>query len=131
MYKRQNLAINTTASFQRSDRFAEVLALRRTAAAIDNAFIHSVHNSRLLTSSTPRRASVSAPTLLIHPNQSLWRRLAARQRDRVTGDYRTLTLPGAKNLPHIENPGAFVDAIAEFAGGLTDHAALRVGRRGV
>ncbi|WP_311200622.1 alpha/beta fold hydrolase [Corynebacterium sanguinis] len=128
---RANLAINTTASFQRSDRFAEVLTLRRTAAAIDNAFIHSVHNSRLLTSSTPRRASVSAPTLLIHPNQSLWRRLAARQRDRVTGDYRTLTLPGAKNLPHIENPGAFVDAIAEFAGGLTDNAALRVGRRGV
>ncbi|MGS1091073.1 alpha/beta fold hydrolase [Corynebacterium sanguinis] len=128
---RTNLTINTTAAFQRTDAFAEVLALRRTAAAIDNAFIHSVHNSRLLTSAAPRRAKVNAPTLLIHPGQSLWERLAARQRKRVDGDYRTLTLPGAKNLPHIENPGAFIDAVAEFARGLADDAALRINRRGV
>ncbi|WP_346727129.1 alpha/beta fold hydrolase [Corynebacterium qintianiae] len=120
---RDNLAINTTGAFQHSGRFNRVLELRRTAAAIDNAFIHSVHNSRLLTPPIAsfgrpgaRRAPVTAPVLLLHPPQSLWDRLVARQRRRARGEVRELSIPEAKNLPHIENPGGFVDAVARFAG---------------
>ncbi|SDM06234.1 Pimeloyl-ACP methyl ester carboxylesterase [Corynebacterium mycetoides] len=119
---RDNLVINTTSQFHGTARFDEVLNVRRTAADIDNAFVHSVHNSRLITpplvslsGSAANDAPVAAPTLLIHPGQSLWKPVVARQKARVTGTVRQLSVPGAKNLPHIENPAEFTAAVAQFA----------------
>lgn len=112
---RCDLQLNTTQAFQRSPTFEDVLRLRRTAAAIDNACVHALLNARLLTSSAPHRARVMAPTLLIHPAQSLWNRLVRRQRHRVDAAVEELTIADSKNLPHIENPAGFISAVAAFA----------------
>lgn len=114
-----SLTLNTAAGFRGGHRFGEVLALRRAAAEIDNAFPHAVHNSRLLTQTAgPRGAAVNAPTLLIHPPQGPWARIAPRQRSRVDAHVSEACVSGAKNLPHLENPAGFVDAVAGFARGL-------------
>ena len=112
---RDDLRLNTTSVFQHSPAFGQVLRLRRTAAGIDNACVHAVFNARLLTGSALRRARVTAPTLLIHPAQSLWDRLVKRQRRRVDATVEELTIADTKNLPHIENPADFVAAVADFA----------------
>ncbi|WP_235840728.1 alpha/beta fold hydrolase [Corynebacterium liangguodongii] len=113
---RRDLRANTAPPFQRSECFSRTLELRCTAASIDNAFSHSVVNSRLLTDApSPRGAKITAPVLAIRPEQSMWARIDASQRARTTSSYAQVSIPTAKNLPHVEDPAAFVDVVAAFA----------------
>ncbi|WIM67938.1 alpha/beta hydrolase [Corynebacterium breve] len=116
---RYEMLLNTTPSFQSTQRFGEFLQLRITAAGIGNAMPHIVHNSRLLTPKLriPLSASarVSAPTLLVHPPQGLWDHVAARSRARVDAPVEEVSIPGSKNLPHIEQPTRFVRFVANYA----------------
>lgn len=111
------LRINTTSAFQRSDRFARVLDLRRTAARIGTAAESGVHTTRVQAAPVALKwmdAPVAANTLLVHPSQGLWRQVSARAARRVTGSVTTTTIPGTKTMPHIEAPEALAGTVADF-----------------
>lgn len=117
---RRHLRLNTAPEFHRSPRFAETLELRRRAAAIGNTQPAITRNNRLLTSPVSVRsvnAQVTAPTLLIQPDQRVWGHLAARARARATGPVQSTAVPGARNLPQVENPAGFVTAVLRFLRG--------------
>lgn len=123
---RRELVLNTTSEFQRSPLFDEILDLRVTAASIGNALPHIVHNSRLLTPKLPllpgRDATVHAPTLLIHPPQKLWDHVNKRSRQRVRARIDETSIPGTKNIPHVERPEAFVETLATYLDYLDTHS---------
>jgi len=58
--------------------------------------------------------TVERPVLFIHAQQRLWnpvvRRAALRARHRFTAT----TVPGAKNLPHVEAPAEFVSTLGAW-----------------
>lgn len=116
---RRELRLNTLPSFHGTAEFEETLRLRVQAASIDNALRGIVHNTRMLTPkliAAPNKANVNArtqaPVLLVHPPQDVWRRIdeLSSARARVT----QTSIPDAKNVPHVENPAAFVDAVSSF-----------------
>ncbi|WP_235840481.1 alpha/beta fold hydrolase [Corynebacterium yudongzhengii] len=114
-------ALNTSARFHRTEAFQEMQTLRAKAGRIDRVPTAIVHTARVLMaplSLKHQKVKVCAPTLILHAPQSLWARLIDRTRERVApGTMLTATsLPGAKNLPHIEAPEAFVEAVASFLG---------------
>ncbi|WP_257183361.1 alpha/beta fold hydrolase [Corynebacterium cystitidis] len=115
---RSELTLNTAPLFQQSTLFDDLLELRVKAASIGNAKPHIVHNSRLLTPKLPlpsgSDATVHAPTLLIHPPQGAWDHVAKRSRARVQAPVAEVSIPQTKNLPQVENPGAFVDTLARY-----------------
>lgn len=120
---RRELLLNTTPDFHGTAEFAESLQLRIQAASIDHALRGIVANTRLLTPkllTLPRPAGRSAnaptdaPVLLIHPPQQVWASIDALSRKRVTGDCLHTSIPGTKNIPHLENPAGFVDTLARF-----------------
>lgn len=118
LYRRQ-LRLNTTGNFHRRTDFRQELQLRLTAANIANTGPSIVHNNRLLLTSLPLswlRAQVTSPTLLLYQTAGAWPHLAQRSRDRVVGGVtvRQITVPGTRNLPHLENPDGFVAAVLEF-----------------
>ncbi|MCQ4622605.1 alpha/beta fold hydrolase [Corynebacterium sp. CCUG 70398] len=118
---RSELTINTQPGFHRSDAFTETLALRVQAASIHNALRGIIHNSRMLTPkliSLPNKANANAPTLapvlLIHPPQDVWTRIDELSSARTRGPLARTSIPGAKNVPHVENPQGFVEALTNF-----------------
>ena len=118
---RRFLQVNTTPTFQRSTEFARLLDLRLKAARIGNTRPAAVHTARLLLSPVPRRmmnAKVTAPTLLIHPDQELWRHVNTRAEARVSARVDTAVVPGSKTMPHVETPAQFTDVVAGFLAGL-------------
>ncbi|WP_394282340.1 alpha/beta fold hydrolase [Corynebacterium sp.] len=122
----RELVLNTTPEFQRSPLFDEILDLRVKAASIGNALPHIVHNSRLLTPKLPLPtggdATVHAPTLLIHPPQKLWDYVTKRSRQRVRARVDETSIPGTKNIPHVEQPEAFVETLATYLDYLDTHS---------
>lgn len=112
---RRELALNTQPEFADAPEFEETLRLRVRAARIDNALRGIVRNTRLLTAS-PRTSTtlIDAPALLIHPSQTLWRDIDAASARRLTRAPDVASIPGTKNLPHIENPDGFVDQLVSF-----------------
>lgn len=113
----RHLKLNTAAEFHRSPRFEQVLELRRRAAAIGNTRPAILRNNRLLTAPVPAKwmnTRVSAPTLLIQPEQGAWPHLAARSAARTTGRLETVAVPGTKNLPQVEDPSGFVDTVLGY-----------------
>lgn len=116
-YRRQ-LRLNTTSEFAHRPAFREALQLRLTSAQIGNAQPAILRANRLLTAAMPARwlsAKVTAPTLLIQPPQRDWRHLTRRSRARITGPVEITHVPGTRNLPQLENPAGFVEAVADFA----------------
>lgn len=116
---RRHLRLNTTGDFARGPAFEEALLLRLTSAQISNAQQAIVRTNRLLTAAVSERwlsMRVTAPTLLVQPPQRAWRHLARRSRERVAGPVEVAHVPGTRNLPQLENPTGFVDAVADFAG---------------
>lgn len=122
VYRRQ-LALNTSAEFQNSPAFDENLSLRHRASRIGHTHPAIVRNNRLLASSVPARAidaKVTVPTLLLQPEQRTWRHLGSRSRRRVSSlsvrpaRAEITTIPGTKNLPHLEDPEGFIAAVQDF-----------------
>lgn len=118
LYRRQ-LRLNTTGNFHRRTNFRQELQLRLTAANIANTGSSIVHNNRLLLTSLPLnwlRAQVTSPTLLLYQAAGAWPHLAQRSRDRVARGVtaQQVAVPGARNLPHLENPEGFVTAVLDF-----------------
>lgn len=116
---RRHLRLNTTGDFARGPAFEEALLLRLTSAQISNAQQAIVRTNRLLTAAVSERwlsMRVTAPTLIVQPPQRAWRHLARRSRERVAGPVEVAHVPGTRNLPQLENPTGFVDAVADFAG---------------
>lgn len=112
---RWELALNTVSGFAGTPEFEETLNLRVRAARIDNALQSIVRNTRLLTASGRRDdALVSAPTLLVHPAQKVWRRIDAASSRRLAHTPVVVSIPGTKNVPHVENPNQFVEHLAAF-----------------
>lgn len=113
----RHLQLNTTTQFHRTLRFAEVLNTRLNAAAIGNTVTAAMHTGRILVAPMPLReisAEISADTLLIHPPQGLWKHVARRARARLSGSVEQESVPGAKNMPHIETPEAFAATVLDF-----------------
>lgn len=118
---RRFLQLNTMPAFQRSSDFGRLLDLRLKAARIGNSQTAAVHTARLLLSPVSLRvmnAEVTAPTLLIHPGQGLWRHVNARSAARVAARVETAVVPGSKVLPHVEAPAQFVRVVAGFLASL-------------
>ena len=57
---------------------------------------------------------IDAPTLLLHPRQSVWARIDTRAAKRLATPPTTDTVARTKNVPHVENPQGFVAALAAF-----------------
>ncbi len=114
---RRFLQQNTTSAFQRSSGFRKLLDLRLKATRIGNTQPAAVHTARMLLSPVSLRimnAQVSAPTLLIHPGQGLWRHVNSRASARVTARVETAVVTGAKTMPHVETPAQFVRVVTGF-----------------
>lgn len=119
VFYRRQLRLNTTADFHRSPEFATELATRLDSARIGNVGPAIMHNNRLLLSAVPLawlRTKVTAPTLLLYQRQGAWKHLLERAKTRVAPDtpVEQVTVPGTRNLPHLENPTAFVAAVLGF-----------------
>lgn len=114
---RRELTLNTTSSFAETAEFEETLRLRVKAARIDHALRGIVRNTRLLTAS-PRTSTtlICVPVLLIHPAQSVWHHVDAASARRLDHSPVVASIPGAKNVPHIENPEGFVERLCLFLG---------------
>lgn len=96
----------------------DVAQLRINAINIGHTFRGLVWNHRLLTAPLPVNsvnAHVDAPVLFIRANQQLWKPVIrrARRRAQLLTD---IHIPGTKNLPQIENPSAFADAVLRWYG---------------
>lgn len=109
-----HLRMNTAPQFRGED-FDTALDLRIKAANISHSARGIIWNNRLLTAVTPQkwlRARVDAPVLFIHAAQALWGPALTRARKRVRAEITPATIAGTKNLPHIENPAGFIDAVS-------------------
>lgn len=127
---RHQLRLNTTADFHRRPEFATELAARLDGTRIGNVGSAIVHNNRLLLGAVPRawlRTKVTAPTLLLYQRQGGWKHLLDRARARVaTGTtVEQVTVPGTRNLPHLENPAGFVTAVLDFLAAVGEPVAPR------
>ena len=111
---RRELTLNTAPGFAGTSEFEDALQLRIRAARIDNALRGIVRNTRMLTASRQTRTLIDAPTLLLHPRQSVWARIDTRAAKRLATPPTTDTVARTKNVPHVENPQGFVAALAAF-----------------
>ncbi|MCK7677676.1 alpha/beta fold hydrolase [Corynebacterium meridianum] len=114
---RFDLAADTSASFHRTQRFAEYLELRTQAARIDNTGPAMMRNARLEMAQLPPKwvsTRVEAPVLWISAFNGTWRALATRNSRRTDGAWTQVTVPGTKNLPHIEDPAGFTRVVLDF-----------------
>nr|WP_080794396.1 alpha/beta hydrolase [Corynebacterium pacaense] len=114
---RREVAQNTGPAYQRSGSFAETARLRRKAMSIDHAFTPMIRNNRLLTGTLPaklQKDTTPAPVWLLKQHTHRWDHLIPYARARSTGTLRVISIPGTKNLPHLENPEEFAAQVAQF-----------------
>lgn len=114
---RQEVAQNTSPAYQRSSSFEETARLRRKALSIDHAFPPVIRNNRLLAGTLPakhQRSTTTAPVWLLKQHTHRWDHLVTFARARTTGTLRVISIPGTKNLPHLENPTEFAAQVAQF-----------------
>lgn len=111
--------LNTAGEFHRTGRFREHLQLRQVAARIGSVAPAMANTSGILLGAPSIRQSnhqVTAPTLMLHAPQSLWRGVNERSVKRLADGVRweSAAVAGAKNLPHVEAPEAFVEKLTAF-----------------
>lgn len=116
------LTLNTSAGYHRSAGYREDSQLRQLGARIGSVAPAMMNTSGILLGLLPLRqlnAQVSAPTLMLHAPQSLWRGVNERSVRRLADGVRweASSVAGAKNLPHVEAPAAFVDKLTAFLAG--------------
>ncbi|WCZ31660.1 alpha/beta fold hydrolase [Corynebacterium massiliense] len=93
------------------------LLLRLRAAAIGKTQRGFLWNNRQLLAATPLRwadALIDAPVLFLTSSQRLWRPVIQRAHARTAGAFAASSIPGAKNLPMVENPAAFTEMLASW-----------------
>ena len=93
------------------------MRLRQLASQIGNVQRGAIYNHRLLTSGVPLRwleRRVESPVLFLHSGQRLWLPVIRRARTRVASNFTESTVAQAKNMPHLENPTGFVEAIGSW-----------------
>ena len=110
---------NTSSKFRKNDalKYEEFLRLRHQASQIGNVKRGAVNNHRLLTSGVPLRwleRRVTSPVLFLYSGQRLWLPVIRRARARTSSHFMETTVPQAKNMPHVENPTGFADAIESW-----------------
>ncbi|WP_293771936.1 alpha/beta hydrolase [uncultured Corynebacterium sp.] len=110
---RQDLQLNMADASAHPD----VAELRTQAINIDHTFRGSVWNHRLLTAPLPVGsigARALCPVLFLHADQQPWNPIIRRARRRAR-QVAVVHVPGTRNLPHIEDPRGFVDAVIHWA----------------
>lgn len=113
---RRNLHSETTADFSASQAFSDELALRIQASKIGRTRAVALQHNRQLLSFAPGSwldQPVSVPVTMIHADQSLWKQLTVRSARRMRAPWKSLTMQGAKNMPHVERPQAFVRTVVQ------------------
>ena len=110
---------NTSSKFRKNDalKYEEFLRLRHQASQIGNVQRGAVNNHRLLTSGVPLRwleRRVTSPVLFLYSGQRLWLPVIRRARARTSSHFMETTVPQAKNMPHVENPTGFANAIENW-----------------
>ncbi|HCM79724.1 alpha/beta fold hydrolase [Corynebacterium stationis] len=110
---------NTSSKFRKNNalRYEEFVRLRQLASQIGNVQRGAIYNHRLLTSGVPLRwleRRVESPVLFLHSGQRLWLPVIRRARTRVASNFTESTVAQAKNMPHLENPTGFVEAIGSW-----------------
>ena len=110
---------NTSSKFRKNDalKYEEFLRLRHQASQIGNVQRGAVNNHRLLTSGVPLRwleRRVTSPVLFLYSGQRLWLPVIRRARARTSSHFMETTVPQAKNMPHVENPIGFANAIENW-----------------
>ncbi len=113
---RREMDLDALGSFS-ADAREESLRLRIAASRIGNVRRGILWNHRLRTAVVPLSwldLTVAAPVLFIHADQLLWRPVARRAAKRCRGSFTATTIPGAKNLPYLENPSGFAQALIHW-----------------
>lgn len=116
---RNQLQRDTALSFLKSRAFEEEFLLRVHHGEVGGVWPATVRTSRLLSASvSPKKAEtlIDADVLFIHAGQSLWNPVVARTKRRLANDttLTPFTIPGTKNMPHLEAPQAFSDVVATY-----------------
>lgn len=113
---RREMDLDALGSFS-ADAREESLRLRIAASRIGNVRRGILWNHRLRTAVVPLSwldLTVAAPVLFIHADQLLWRPVARRAAKRSRGSFTATTIPGAKNLPYLENPRGFAQTLIHW-----------------
>lgn len=113
---RREMDLDALGSFS-ADAREESLRLRIAASRIGNVRRGILWNHRLRTAVVPLswlELTVAAPVLFIHADQLLWRPVARRAAKRCRGSFTATTIPGAKNLPYLENPSGFAQTLIHW-----------------
>ena len=113
---RREMDLDALGSFS-ADAREESLRLRIAASRIGNVRRGILWNHRLRTAVVPLSwldLTVAAPVLFIHADQLLWRPVARRAAKRCRGSFTATTIPGAKNLPYLENPSGFAQTLIHW-----------------
>lgn len=106
------LDANTAPGFLRSEEGQRALRRRREHVHVGGVATAMVHTTRLLIGAvSSKEAEIEASVLQVHAPQGLWKGLDGRVDKRTRGATKTISIDGAKNLPHIEAPEAFVKAV--------------------
>lgn len=115
----RNLVASTHARFHDDYRFEECLSLRLAELAPERPRPAVKSNIELVWAKVPSeqyRRPIDAPVTLIHPGGPGWEVQEDRARRRTRGTFRSVHIPDTELLPHIEDPGAFLDAIVPALG---------------
>lgn len=117
---RWHLSSNTDSTF-RGPAFERALELRLKSAQIGKTTRAIVWNNRLLTARAPKALDTptGCPVLFLHADQGLWGPLRTRARKRARSGMEEVSIPGTKNLPHMEAPSAFMGVVGPW---LTAHS---------
>src|SRR5699024_8835908 len=107
---------NTSSKFRKNNAliYEEFLRFRHAASHIGTVQRGNLYDNRLLTSGVTLRSRdrhVEYPVVFLHSGQRLWLPVIRRARARTASGFEETTIRKAKNMPHMENPTGFVDAI--------------------
>lgn len=116
---RRNLIASTHPRFHDDYRFEECLSLRLAELSPQRPRPAVKSNIELTWAKVPSdsyRRPIDVPATLIHPGGAAWEAFEDRARRRSRGVFRSVHIPDTVLLPHIEDPGAFLDAIVPALG---------------
>ncbi|MDU7511118.1 MAG: alpha/beta hydrolase, partial [Corynebacterium sp.] len=94
-----------------------ILDLRLRASRIGSVRRGILWNHRMRTAVVPLNwveLAVERPVLFIHAQQRLWNPVVRRAALRARHGFTATTVPGAKNLPHVEAPAEFVSTLGAW-----------------
>lgn len=114
---RMNVLANSASGFADTPAGQRAIELREQAYEIPNTASPRARLARIELGAPPRRwagAPVTAPTLFLHDDTRPWHILRDAARQRVTGEFRALHLPGTKNVPHLESPEQCATILVDF-----------------